>query len=68
MNCSKLSVVRWILQMLRYSHSSLNSGIVSYAKPGLYFGCQACVPGHPDVRDLVGAVRTDGDWWQMLLF
>ena len=68
MNCSKLSVVRWILQMLRYSHSSLNSGIVSCAKPGLDFGCQACVLGHPDVRDLVGAVRTDGDSWQMLLF
>lgn len=54
--------------MLRYSHSSLNSEIVSCAKPGLDFGCQACVLGHPDVRDLVGAVRTDGDSWQMLLF
>lgn len=54
--------------MLQYSHSSLNSGIVPYAKPDSDFGCQACVLGHPDVRDLVGAVRTDGDSWQMLLF
>lgn len=68
MNCSKLSAVSWILQMLWYSHSSLNRGIVSFAKTGLEFGCPPSVLGHPDVRDPVGAVRSVGDSWQMLLF
>lgn len=34
-DCSKLSVIFWTLQILQYSHSSLNSRVVSFAKPSL---------------------------------
>lgn len=42
-------------------HSSLNGGVVSFAKLELDIGCQAHVPRHPDVRESVAAVSMRPD-------